>query len=162
MIDMQKPLLQKIRKLSVVLVIGIMLTLITAIFVSSATTPPQVTQSVSSKGQLTLINIGVYSNSACTSNLTSLDFGSIYSGSTSNITLWIKNVGNSNEIVSLSTNTWSPVSVSQWVTLSWNQTGTVLAQNQVVAANMILTVSASVNSSLSSFTFNTVIAGTAT
>ena len=162
MIDMQKPLLQKIRKLSVVLVIGIMLTLITAIFVSSATTPPQVTQSVSSKGQLTLINIGVYSNSACTSNLTSLDFGSIYSGSTSNITLWIKNVGNSNEIVSLSTNTWSPVNATQSLTLSWNQTGTVLAQNQVVAANMILTVSASVNSSLSSFTFNTVIAGTAT
>ena len=159
MIDMQKPL---IRKISVVLVIGIMLTLITAIFVSSATTPPQVTQSVSSKGQLTLINIGVYSNSACTSNLTSLDFGSIYSGSTSNITLWIKNVGNSNEIVSLSTNTWSPVNATQSLTLSWNQTGTILMQNQVVAANMILTVSASADPSLSSFTFNTVIAGTAT
>ena len=159
---MQKPLLQKIRKLSVVLVIGIMLTLITAIFVSSATTPPQVTQSVSSKGKLTVINLGIYSNSACTSNLTSLDFGSIYSGSTSNITLWIKNVGNSNEIVSLSTNTWSPVNATQSLTLSWNQTGTILMQNQVVAANMILTVSASADPSLSSFTFNTVIAGTAT
>jgi hypothetical protein len=36
-----------------------------------------------------------------------------------------------------------------------------LTQNQVVAANLILNVSPSVNPSLSNFTFNAVITGTA-
>jgi hypothetical protein len=156
MIDMRKPL----RVISVFLVIGLVLAVGTAIFASSASTN-QVSQSVLSKGKLTVINLGVYSNSACTSNLASIDFGSIYSGSSSNITLWVKNVGNSNETLSLTTNTWSPVSVSQWLTLSWNQAGTVLTQNQVVAANLTLNVSPSVDPSLSNFTFNVVITGTA-
>ncbi|MGD0996227.1 MAG: hypothetical protein ABR909_11970 [Candidatus Bathyarchaeia archaeon] len=156
MIDMRKPL----RAISVFLVIGLVLAVGTAIFASSASTN-QVSQSVSSKGKLTVINLGVYSNSACTLILTSLNFGSIYSGGSSNITLWVKNLGNSNEQLSLTTNTWSPVSVSQWLTLSWNQAGTVLTQNQVVAANLILNVSPSVNPSLSNFTFNAVITGTA-
>ena len=153
---MRKPL----RAISVFLVIGLVLAVGTAIFASSASTN-QVSQSVSSKGKLTVINLGVYSNSACTLILTSLNFGSIYSGGSSNITLWVKNLGNSNEQLSLTTNTWSPVSVSQWLTLSWNQAGTVLTQNQVVAANLILNVSPSVNPSLSNFTFNAVITGTA-
>ena len=156
MIDMRKPL----RAISAFLVIGLVLAVGTAMFVSSATIN-QVSQSVPSKGKLTVINLGVYSNSACTSNLTSIDFGSIYSGSSSNITLWVKNSGNANEKLSLTTNTWSPVSVSQWLTLSWNQTGTVLTQNQVVAANLTLNVSPSVDPTLSNFTLNVVIAGTA-
>ena len=134
--------------------------MLTASLVSSAVSPQVKSQSVPSKGTLTVINLGVYSNSACTANLTALDFGTISPGATSNITLWLKNIGNSNETLSLTTNTWSPATVSQWLSLSWNQAGTVLAKNQVVAANLTLTVSPSVDPSLSDFTFNVVIAGT--
>jgi hypothetical protein len=155
MIKIQKPLL---RKISVFSLIGLLLVVGTMMFASSAITN-QTSKSVPSQGKLSVINLGVYSNSACTLNLTTIDFGSIYSGGTSNITCWIKNIGNSNETLSLTTNTWSPVTVSQWLTLSWNQAGTVLMQNQVVAANLTLTVSPNVDPSLSNFTLNVVIAG---
>jgi hypothetical protein len=156
MIEIRKHLL---RKISVFIAIGMLLFVATAMFASSAITN-QASKSVPSQGKLSVINLGVYSNSACTANLTSLDFGSIFSGGTSNVTCWIKNIGNSNEKLSLTTNTWSPVTVSQWLTLSWNQAGTVLIQNQVVSANLTLSVSPSVDPSLSSFTLNVVIAGT--
>jgi hypothetical protein len=156
MIEIRKHLL---RKISVFIAIGMLLFVATAMFASSAITN-QASKSVPSQGKLSVINLGVYSNSACTANLTSLDFGSIFSGGTSNVTCCIKNIGNSNEKLSLTTNTWSPVTVSQWLTLSWNQAGTVLIQNQVVSANLTLSVSPSVDPSLSSFTLNVVIAGT--
>jgi hypothetical protein len=157
-IDMRQHL---IRNIFVLFAIGLLISVVTVTVVSSAVSPQVKSQSVPSKGALTVINLGVYSNSACTANLTALDFGSLSSGGTSNITMWIKNIGNSNETLSLTTNTWSPTTVSQWLTLSWNQAGTVLMQNQVVAANLTLTVSPSVDPSLSNFTFNVVIAGTA-
>ena len=149
-----------IRKIFILIAIGLLISVLTASLVSSAVSPQVKSQSVPSKGTLTVINLGVYSNSACTANLTALDFGTISTGATSNITLWLKNIGNSNETLSLTTNTWSPATVSQWLSLSWNQAGTVLAKNQVVAANLTLTVSPSVDPSLSDFTFNVVIAGT--
>jgi hypothetical protein len=149
-----------IRKIFILIAIGLLISVLTASLVSSAVSPQVKSQSVPSKGTLTVINLGVYSNSACTANLTALDFGTISPGATSNITLWLKNIGNSNETLSLTTNTWSPATVSQWLSLSWNQAGTVLAKNQVVAANLTLTVSPSVDPSLSDFTFNVVIAGT--
>jgi len=158
MIDMQKRQLQKI---SVLTTIGLLLTVLTATLVSSALTPASTNKSVPSKGSLTVINLAVYSDSACTSNLTSLDFGSISSGDTSNITCWVKNTGNSNETLSLTTNSWSPESVTQWLTLSWNQSGTVLDKDQVVAATLSMQVSPFVDPSLSDFTLNVVIAGTA-
>jgi hypothetical protein len=157
-IDMR---LHLIRNIFVLIAIGLLISLLTASLVSSAVSPQVNSQSVPSKVTLTVINLGVYSNSACTANLTALDFGSISSGATSKITLWVKNTGNSNEKLSLTTNTWSPTNVTQWLTLSWNQAGAVLKQNQVVAATLTLTVSPSVDLSLSDFTFNVVITGTA-
>jgi hypothetical protein len=148
-------------KIPVFVLVALLLFSLTATLVSSAVTSASKSQSVPSKGQLTVINLGLYSDSACTSNLTTLDFGAITAGGASVIACWIKNTGNSNEALSLATNTWSPTNASQWLTVSWNQAGTILAKNQAVAANLTLNVSPSVNPSLSNFTFNVVIAGTA-
>ena len=157
-IDMRQHL---IRNIFVLIAIGLSISILTAALVSSAVAPTSKSQSVPSKGQLTVINLGVYSNSACTSNLASIDFGAISSGGASTITCWVKNTGNSNEALSLATNTWVPVNAAQWLTVTWNQAGTVLAKNQVVAASLTLNASSSVDPSLSTFTFNVVIAGTA-
>jgi hypothetical protein len=149
------------RKILVFVAVGLLLSLLTATLVSSAVTPQSKSQSVPSKGQLTVINLGLYSDSACTLNVTALDFGPITVGGASTILCWVRNIGNSNEALSLATNTWSPANASQWLSVSWNQAGAVLAKNQVVAANLTLNVSPSVDPNLGNFTFNVVIAGTA-
>ena len=117
-------------------------------------------QTVPSKGKLTVLNVGVYSNSGCTQNATSVDWG-LTAGITSNATVWVKNTGNSNVTLSMTTNSWSPSRASSWITLAWNQEGKVLAPNQAVQATLVLTVSSSIDRGITDFTFNIVMAGTA-
>ena len=54
--------------------VGLILTVTTAGLLS-------VSQSVSSSGTVTAVNVGVYSDAACTQTLTSIDWGTISPGS---------------------------------------------------------------------------------
>ena len=127
------------------------------LIVSAVTRTAQV---VPSKGQLMVFNVAVYSNSACTQIATNVDWGSLNGGGTANATVWIKNTGNSNVKLNMTAVNWSPANASLWMTLTWNQEGKTLAPAQVVQANLVLTVNASVDVNISDFAFNIVISGT--
>jgi len=105
-------------------------------------------------------NVAVYSNSACTQNATSIDWGQLQGGGTSNATVWVKNTGNSNVTLSLLSSNWLPSNAPTWITLSWNQEGQTIVPNQAVQANLVLSVSASIDASIIDFTFNLIISGT--
>jgi hypothetical protein len=117
-------------------------------------------QSLPSKGRLIVLNtaMGVYLDSACTQNATTLDWGALAAGESSSKTLWIKNLGTTSFVLSLSTGGWSPSSAGTWISLVWNQEGTVLDPNHVVEATLTLAASASIGSNITDFAFNTVLA----
>ena len=131
---------------------GMLLTLTTAGLVS-------VNQSVSSSGTVTTINVGVYSNSACTQTLTSIDWGTISPGNTTTKTIYVKNTGNTQITLSMTTNGWSPTSANGPLTLTWNQEGTTLSAGLSTAATLTLSVSSSI-SGITTFSVNIVITGT--
>ena len=114
---------------------------------------------VPSKGQLMVFNVAVYSNSACTQIATNVDWGSLNGGGTANATVWIKNTGNSNVKLNMTAVNWSPANASLWMTLAWNQEGKTLTANQVVQATLTLKISSFADSKITSFSFNTVVAG---
>ncbi|MFB3888047.1 MAG: hypothetical protein ACE14S_01030 [Candidatus Bathyarchaeia archaeon] len=121
-------------------------------------------QTLHSQGSVTPIvqtnpNIGVYSDSACTQNATSLDWGTLSPGGVTTKTVWVKNSGTANATLSMTTTNWSPAGASQYISLSWDRTGKVLAPNEVVQATLTLTVSASVTG-ITTFSFDVVITGT--
>ena len=140
-----------------IVVIGLILTVAAAGVLSSS-------QTVRTAGTLTTIqtsvNIGVYSDSACSQNASFVDWGSLKPGDTTTKTVWVKNAGTANATISMATNTWSPTNAGQSISLTWNQEGKVLAPNQVVQATLTLTVSPSISSSITSFSFNIQITGT--
>lgn len=140
-----------------VVAIGLILTVAAAGVLSSS-------QTVRTAGTLTTIqtsvNIGVYSDSACSQNASFVDWGSLKPGDTTTKTVWVKNAGTANATISMATNTWSPTNAGQSISLTWNQEGKVLAPNQVVQATLTLTVSPSISSSITSFSFNIQITGT--
>jgi len=105
-------------------------------------------------------NVAVYSNSACTQNATSIDWGQLQGGGTSNATVWVKNIGNSNVTLNLLSSNWSPSNAPTWITLSWNQEGQTIVPNQAVQANLVLSVSAAIDASIIDFTFNLISSGT--
>lgn len=140
-----------------VVAIGLILTVAAAGVLSSS-------QTVRTAGTLTTVqtsvNIGVYSNSACSQNASVVDWGSLGPGDTTTKTVWVKNAGTANATLSMATDTWLPTNADQSISLTWNQEGKVLAPNQVVQATLTLTVSSSISSSITSFSFNIQITGT--
>jgi len=119
-----------------------------------------VTQNVSSSGAVvTSPNIGVYSDSACTTTMTSITWGSVAPGGSATQTVYVKNTGTGSMSLSLAVSNWSPSGASTYITISWNQQGTQLSAGQSVAATITLTVSSSITG-ITSFSNTITISGT--
>jgi hypothetical protein len=137
----------------VIAAIGLFLTVLTAGVLTSS-------QTVQSSGTITAINVGVYSDSACTQNLTSIDWGTLAPGNSTTRTIYIKNTGTDPVTLSMTTSSWVPSNANTYLTLTWNRANYVLNANTSVSATLTLTASASAGA-LTTFSFNIVITGTA-
>jgi hypothetical protein len=132
--------LAKTSKLLVVVLTAVALTL-------SATTLAvlNVNQNLGSSGNITTSpNVGVYSDSACTTNMTSINWGSVAAGSSAQQTVYVKNTGTGTITLGLAASNWNPSTASTYITVSWDQQGTQLAPGHSVTAVITLTVSSSI------------------
>jgi hypothetical protein len=105
-----------------------------------------VNQNVGSNGAITTSpNIGVYSESSCTTNKTSITWGSVAAGDTTTTTVYVKNTGTGTlTLNNIAATNWSPSNANTYITVSWNQTGTQLTAGQSTTALITLTVSSSI------------------
>ncbi len=119
-----------------------------------------VTATVSSSGVITTPNLSVYSDSACTKRLTSIDWGNIAQGSQVTKTVYVKNEGTTALTLHMSTTNWNPATASGPITISWDRESTALAVNQVTTVTLTLKTAATI-SGVTTFSTNIVISGTA-
>jgi hypothetical protein len=131
---------------------GIILTVTTAGLLSA-------NQAIPSSGSVTSINVGVYSDSACTHNLTSISWGTISPGDSVTRTAYVKNIGSAPITLSMTTASWNPTSANGPLTLTWNREGDTLNVGQVTTATLTLTVSESI-SGITDFSVDIIITGT--
>jgi hypothetical protein len=118
-----------------------------------------VSQNVASAGVVkTSPNIGVYSDSACTISMTSINWGTIAAGGSAKVTAYVKNTGTGTMTLALAASSWSPPAASSYVTVSWNQQGTKLAYHQSAAATITITVAPNITG-VNSFSNTIVISG---
>jgi hypothetical protein len=121
-------------------------------------------QTLASSGSIQVtasINIGLYSDSACTQSAAAITWGTLEPGGAITRTLYVKNTGNSNAVLSMATSNWTPTNAQSGITLSWNVQGRTLAPNEVVQATLTLTVSSTIDAAITTFNFNIQITGTA-
>jgi hypothetical protein len=135
-------------------------TLVTSIFVASAYSALTSSKTMASSGRIATVNVGIYKDSACTQTLTAIDWGNLTAGNQANYTLYVKNTGNSRQTLTMTTNAWSPSTASQYITISWDQNNTALNANQVLMATLKVTVSSTIDSSITAFSNNITITGT--
>jgi hypothetical protein len=145
------------RKISVGVIIamaatGLFMTLLTTGLLISS-------QTLQSNGTVTAINVGVYSDSGCTQNCTSINWGSIAPGNSTTRTIYVKNTGTIPMTLSMTTGSWVPSNANTYISLSWNREGTVLTANQSISATLTLSASSSAGN-ITSFSFNIIITGT--
>jgi hypothetical protein len=106
-------------------------------------------------GKIEAVGVGVYWDSTCTQNCTSIDWGLIAPGSSATRTIFVRNEGNVPGTLSLTTQDWNPPSVANFLSLSWNFSGVIQPQ-QVVPIKLTLTVSAGI-SGITDFSFTSTI-----
>jgi hypothetical protein len=133
-------------------VTGLFLTMMTAGALNSSQTVPSV-------GTITAVNVGVYTNSACTNNCTSIDWGMLSPGGSTTKTIYVKNTGTIPVTLSMTPANWSPSNANNYLTVTWNRANYALAAGASVSAILTLTASSSAGS-LTNFSFDVVITGT--
>jgi len=130
----------------------------TSIFLTLVTAGIIATQTIPSNGTVTTINVGVYSDSGCTQNCTSINWGSLYPGNSTSITVYVKNTGTIPITLTMTTNSWTPTNASECLTITWDQEDTILNAGAEVPANLTLTADLDTGS-LTDFSVNIVITG---
>ena len=105
------------------------------------------------------VQLGVYSDSGCTSALSSISWGTLSPGNTTTSTMFVRNEGNVAVTLSIQAADWSPANASSYLLFDWNCTGYVLQPSEVVQALLTLNVSSSI-SGITSFSFDITIMGT--
>jgi len=142
--------------------VGVILTLaITVLFVSVfATTLLTSFQRVPNGGNVKAVGVGVYWDSACTNNVTSIDWGFLDPGQSANRTVYVKNHGNTPIVLNMTSENWTPSSARNYIIFSWNREGYVL-NTTVPVVQVVLTLSVSSNiSGITNFNFDIIITGT--
>lgn len=90
----------------------------------------------------TSINLGVYSDSACTTVMGAVDWGPLAPGGTSAQTIYIKNTGGGLSLtLDMTTTNWDPIDANGPIAITWNREGTILQPGQSVSATLTLAVS---------------------
>ena len=130
----------------------------TSIFLTLVTAGIIATQTIPSSGTVTTVNVGVYTDSECTQNCTSISWGVIYPGNSTSTTIYVKNNGTIPITLSMATDSWAPTEASDCLTLTWDQEGTELVVGELVSANLTLSA-ASDTGDLTDFNFNIAITG---
>ena len=134
--------------------------LLVAVFLTATTLAALTSnQTVTMSGTISAVNVGVYSDSACTQNCTSLSAGTVSPGGTTTQTVYVKNTGNVPETLSMTAIGWSPSNANTYLTLTWNQQNTVLPSGQSIQATLTLTANSNAGN-LTSFSCSVVFTGT--
>lgn len=131
---------------------GLFLTLLTTGLLMSYQTIP-------SGGTVTTVNIGVYLDSSCTQNATSINWGFLRPGDNTTKKVYIKNNGTIPVTLTMTTESWQPTNANTLMTLTWNLENAVLNATQSTEAVLTLYVSPDTGN-LGDFNFNIIITGT--
>lgn len=106
-----------------------------------------------------VVGVGVYSDNACATALSTISWGNLNPGYVETYTMYVRNEGNVPVTLNMAVGKWNPASASRYITLTWNKKNYVLPAGQVVQAVLTLTVSSRV-SGVTSFSFGLTITGT--
>ncbi|MEM2104483.1 MAG: hypothetical protein QW717_06305 [Candidatus Bathyarchaeia archaeon] len=104
------------------------------------------------------VGLGVYSNSACTEKLTSINWGTLTPGTSTAKTIYIKNEGTASIILSYVVGNWTP-SAANVITVSCNFQSQTLSSGSITSATITITVPQNIQG-VTSFSFDLAVKGT--
>jgi len=116
-------------------------------------------ETIQGTGSIKGMGFGIYWDQQCTAATSSLDWGLLEPGSSTDFTLYLRNEGNSALTLSMASENWSPANATDYLTLTWNREGQQVNPDEVLKFVITLTVSADIQN-IDSFSFDITISGT--
>jgi hypothetical protein len=113
---------------------------------------------IASTGTVKAVNVGVYWNQNCTETVTTIDWGMLEPGESRNVTIYLKNEGNTPINLSLNTSNWNPAEAENYISLTWTISGENLQPDQALPTTLIITVEQNVTD-ITTFNFDIIIMG---
>ena len=98
------------------------------------------TKTIPSTGTIKSLDFEVFANPDCTVIVERVNWGTVNRGSTVGITVYIKNIKNTNFTMSMNTTNWVPTIAEANIILAWNYTGELIEPNQVIPVQLLLMV----------------------
>ena len=110
-------------------------------------------------GNIVTVNVAVFSDHACTSQIVMIDWGTLAPGESKIITCYIKSLSNVDSSFSMSAANWNSTQASLYLSVSWNREGYLAKPNEVVPASFTLHVDSAVQN-VTGFSFDVIISAT--
>jgi hypothetical protein len=123
--------------------------------------------SVPSLGTIKTIGVEVCWDPNCENKTETIDWGTVWPGSSKNVTFYIRSVSNFEATLNLNTTNWNPANISDYISLSWSYNRTPLKPGEIIQVTLTLSASSSdsfirylIANDVKDFNFDIVIAVT--
>ena len=107
-------------------------------------------------GMIKTVGVQAYADPELTKEVSAINWGTISPGGYSQTLLYLKITSNVPSNLTLSTARWSPPSVENYLTLTWDYDGTTLNPGQIIAVRLTLTIADAVTG-ITNFSFDMLI-----
>jgi len=119
---------------------------------------------VPSLATIKTIGVEAYWDPNCENKTETIDWGTIWPGSSKNVTLYIRSVSNFEATLNLNATNWNPVNISDYISLSWSYYGKPLDPGEIIQVTLTLSASSSdsflhylIANSVKDFSFDIII-----
>lgn len=99
---------------------------------------------VGSSGRIVGIGVKVYADAEATIPVTDIQWGDFLPGDVAETEVYIKNIKEVPVVLVMNTTSWNPVEAEQYLTLTWDYAGQVLAAGEVLPVVFSLQVNIAV------------------
>ena len=136
------------------------LLLVATITVATVVSSGVVQRSIPSTGKVFIVSLGVdvFWDLECSNQVSEVDWGILEPGDSKNVSVYVKNTGNTSLILYMNTTEWAPATAETYITVAWDAEDAQLSEGGVLKVGIILSVSAGV-SGFTDFQFSIVITG---
>ena len=117
-----------------------------------------VSRTFSSTGTVKAINVEVFWDLGCTQPVSDMGWGLIEPGENVTNTVYLKNTGNAALTLNMSYANWNPASAGNYIVLSWNREGLYIDVDEVLAADILMSVSDTITG-ITGYSFEITILG---
>jgi len=94
-------------------------------------------------GTIKTIGVEAYWDLNCENKTETIDWGTIWAGSSKNVTLYMRSVSNFEATLYLNATNWNPANISDYMNLSWNYNGTTVHPDDTIQVTLTLSASSS-------------------